>query len=77
MPLRFYTGIPSGFLPEFTIVRALEGSKAKYDEVCYLAEAVYDGVTEYPRAIEIVAYGVRNGVVESTPFIAITILNQK
>jgi hypothetical protein len=55
----------------------LEGSNAKYDEVCYFANAVHDGITDYPRAIEIYALGVKDGVIESTPFIAATILNQK
>ncbi|MDR1964835.1 MAG: hypothetical protein LBQ50_13765 [Planctomycetaceae bacterium] len=64
-------------LVEVPILNSLEGSNAKYDEVCYFANAVHDSVTDYPRAIEIDAWGVKDGVIETTPFIAITILNQK
>jgi hypothetical protein len=60
---------------EQPIVRKIEDGT--YDEVCYFANAVYDGITNYPKAIEIYALGVKDGVIESTPFIAVTILNQK
>jgi RHS repeat-associated protein len=62
---------------EVPILNSLGGSNAKYDEVYYSANPVHDGVTDYPRAIEIYAFGVKEGVIETTPFIAITILNQK
>jgi hypothetical protein len=63
------------FTVEQPIVRKIEDGT--YDEVCYFANAVYDGVTDYSKAIEIYALGVKDGVIESTPFIAVTILNQK
>jgi hypothetical protein len=62
---------------EIPIVRSLEGINPKYDEVRYFANAVYDGATEYPKAIEVLAFGVKNGDIETLPFIAVTILNQK
>ncbi|MDR0611326.1 MAG: DNA/RNA non-specific endonuclease, partial [Planctomycetaceae bacterium] len=60
---------------ERPIVQKIENGT--YDEVCYFANAVHDGITNYPRAIEMYAFGVKDGVIESTPFIAVTILNQK
>jgi hypothetical protein len=60
---------------EQPIVQKIESGT--YDEVCYFANAVYDGVTDYPKAVEIYAWGVKDDVIETMPFIAVTILNQK
>jgi hypothetical protein len=61
---------------ENKIVESLERINNPFDEVYYLANPIHNGVVDYPVGIEVIAFGVRNGQVESTPFIAVTILNQ-
>jgi RHS repeat-associated protein len=62
-------------LAETPVANAL--ASGKYDEVCYFSNAVYNSTDGYPQAVEIIAYGIKNGQIEQQPFVAITILNQK